>query len=219
MNDPVKILSLEAENVKRVRAVKVEPTAAGLTIIGGDNNQGKTSVLDALAWALGGDRFRPSQAVHEGSAVPPYLKVTLSDGIIVERKGKNSALAVTDPSGKKAGQQLLNAFIEPLALDLPRFMQKINSNDQDAMNLYERVRRGDVDQCSFGFDILDEETEQRENGEVRWTIRKVKLYEVSVVTFPAYQETSVTARKRDYEEIQKRKTEAWRESMRKKLKE
>lgn len=96
---------------------------------------------------------------------------------------------------------------------------KINPNDQDAMNLYERVRRGDVDQCSFGFDILDEETEQRENGAVRWTIRKVKLYEVSVVTFPAYQETSVTARKRDYEEIQKRKTEAWRESMRKKLKE
>lgn len=96
---------------------------------------------------------------------------------------------------------------------------KINPNDQDAMNLYERVRRGDVDQCSFGFDILDEETETRENGEVRWTIRKVKLYEVSVVTFPAYQETSVTARKRDYEEIQKRKTEAWRESMRKKLKE
>ena len=87
------------------------------------------------------------------------------------------------------------------------------------MNLYERVRRGDVDQCSFGFDILDEDTEQRENGDVRWTIRKVKLYEVSVVTFPAYQETSVTARKRDYEEIQKRKTEAWRESMRKKLKE
>ena len=96
---------------------------------------------------------------------------------------------------------------------------KINPNDQDAMNLYERVRRGDVDQCSFGFNILDEETEQRENGEVLWTIRKVKLYEVSVVTFPAYQETSVTARKRDYEEIQKRKTEAWRESMRKKLKE
>lgn len=96
---------------------------------------------------------------------------------------------------------------------------KINPNDQDAMNLYERVRRGDVDQCSFGFDILDEETKTRENGEVLWTIRKVKLYEVSVVTFPAYQETSVTARKRDYEEIQKRKTEAWRESMRKKLKE
>lgn len=133
MNDPVKILSLEAENVKRVRAVKVEPTAAGLTIIGGDNNQGKTSVLDALAWALGGDRFRPSQAVREGSAVPPYLKVTLSDGIIVERKGKNSALTVTDPSGKKAGQQLLNAFIEPLALDLPKFMQMSDREKADTL--------------------------------------------------------------------------------------
>ncbi|MFQ7241247.1 AAA family ATPase [Agathobaculum sp.] len=133
MNDPVKILSLEAENVKRVRAVKVEPTAAGLTIIGGDNNQGKTSVLDALAWALGGDRFRPSQAAREGSAVPPYLKVTLSDGIIVERKGKNSALTVTDPSGKKAGQQLLNAFIEPLALDLPRFMQMNDREKADTL--------------------------------------------------------------------------------------
>lgn len=133
MNDPVKILSLEAENVKRVRAVKVEPTAAGLTIIGGDNNQGKTSVLDALAWALGGDRFRPSQAAREGSAVPPYLKVALSDGIIVERKGKNSALTVTDPSGKKAGQQLLNAFIEPLALDLPRFMQMSDREKADTL--------------------------------------------------------------------------------------
>lgn len=133
MNDPVKILSLEAENVKRVRAVKVEPTAAGLTIIGGDNNQGKTSVLDALAWALGGDRFRPSQAAREGSAVPPYLKVTLSDGIIVERKGKNSALTVTDPSGKKAGQQLLNAFIEPLALDLPKFMQASDREKADTL--------------------------------------------------------------------------------------
>ena len=133
MNDPVKILSLEAENVKRVRAVKVEPTAAGLTIIGGDNNQGKTSVLDALAWALGGDRFRPSQAAREGSAVPPYLKVALSDGIIVERKGKNSALTVTDPSGKKAGQQLLNAFIEPLALDLPKFMQASDREKADTL--------------------------------------------------------------------------------------
>ncbi|WP_346703982.1 ATP-binding protein [uncultured Agathobaculum sp.] len=75
MDKAIKITSLEAENVKRIRAVKVEPTAAGLTIIGGDNNQGKTSVLDALAWALGGDRFRPSQAAREGSASPPHLKV------------------------------------------------------------------------------------------------------------------------------------------------
>ena len=94
---------------------------------------------------------------------------------------------------------------------------KINQADQDAMNLYERVKRGDVDQCSFGFQILEEDTEWKENGDVHWTIRKVRLFEVSVVTFPAYEETSISARKRDLEEIEKRKTEAWKESMRSKL--
>ena len=133
MNDPVKILSLEAENIKRVRAVRIEPTAAGLTIIGGDNNQGKTSVLDAISWALGGDRFRPSKAAREGSATPPYLKVTLSNGIVVERKGKNGALYVTDPLHNKAGQQLLNAFVEQLALDLPRFMQMSDREKADTL--------------------------------------------------------------------------------------
>ena len=94
---------------------------------------------------------------------------------------------------------------------------KINPSDSDAMNLYERVRRGDVDQCSFGFDILSEDTEFREDGSVHWTIREVKLYEVSVVTFPAYEETSVSARKRDLEEMEKRKTETWKETMRQKV--
>jgi HK97 family phage prohead protease len=86
---------------------------------------------------------------------------------------------------------------------------EINPNDQDAMNLYARVQRGDVNQCSFGFDILDEEYEVLENGDVHWTIKKVKLYEVSVVTFPAYESTEVVARKNDYEAIQKRQREAW----------
>ena len=133
MNDPVKILSLEAENIKRVRAVRIEPTAAGLTIIGGDNNQGKTSVLDAISWALGGDRFRPSKAAREGSATPPYLKVTLSNGIVVERKGKNGALYVTDPLHNKAGQQLLNAFVEQLALNLSKFMQSSDREKTDTL--------------------------------------------------------------------------------------
>ena len=93
----------------------------------------------------------------------------------------------------------------------------INRNDQDAMNLYERVKRGDVDQCSFGFEITKEDTDIREDGSVHWTIREVKLYEVSVVTFPAYEETSVSARKKEYADIQKRKTEAWRETMQKKI--
>ena len=95
---------------------------------------------------------------------------------------------------------------------------KINPNDQDAVNLYERVKRGDVDQCSFGFDIVKEDTEVRDDGSVHWTIREVKLYEVSVVTFPAYTETSVSARKRDFEEIKKRETEKWRADMKRRLK-
>ena len=84
---------------------------------------------------------------------------------------------------------------------------KINQKDQDAMNLYERVKRHDVDQCSFGFDILEEEFEDRGDS-VHWTIKKVKLYEVSVVTFPAYVETSVTARKNQLGELKKRSIEA-----------
>ena len=94
----------------------------------------------------------------------------------------------------------------------------INPNDQDAMNLYSRVQRGDVNQCSFGFDILEEETEFLEDGSIHWTIKKVKLYEVSVCTFPAYAETSVQARKDEYTELMKRKAEAWRAEMRNKLK-
>lgn len=129
----VKINALELENVKRIKAVKIDPTQNGLTIIGGDNNQGKTSVLDSIAWALGGDKNKPSNAAREGSTIPPVLKVTLSNGIIVERKGKNSSLKVTDPSGKKAGQNLLNSFIEQLALDLPKFMNKSNKEKAEVL--------------------------------------------------------------------------------------
>lgn len=89
---------------------------------------------------------------------------------------------------------------------------KINPNDQDAVNVYERVKRGDVNQCSFGFDIVAEEFEDRGDS-VHWTIKAVKLYEVSVVTFPAYEETGVEARKRQMEDIRKRKNESWRARM------
>lgn len=122
----MKINKLEIENVKRVKAVKIEPAQDGLTIIGGKNNQGKTSVLDSIAWALGGDRFRPTQANREGSVIPPNLKIVMDNGLIVERKGKNSDLKVTDPNGKKAGQQLLNEFVEQLAINLPKFMEANN---------------------------------------------------------------------------------------------
>ena len=94
----------------------------------------------------------------------------------------------------------------------------INQADQDAMNLYERVRRGDVSQCSFGFDIIDQSTEVMENGTTVWTLRNVKLYEVSVVTFPAYEDTAVEARKRDYAALQDKKRETWRSHMKARLK-
>src|SRR5690625_311673 len=84
---------------------------------------------------------------------------------------------------------------------------KINENDSDAMNLYERVKRGDVDQCSFGFKILKEDTEHLENGSVKWTIREADLHEVSVVTFPAYENTGVQARMKEKEQLEQRKLE------------
>ena len=139
--EPVKINTLELENVKRIRAVALEPSASGLTVIGGDNNQGKTSVLDTIAWALGGDRYKPSNPARDGSVIPPRIKITLSNGLIVERTGKNSALKVTDPSGKKSGQQLLNSFIEELALNLPKFMEA--SDKEKASTLLQIIGVGD----------------------------------------------------------------------------
>ena len=124
----VKIVTFEAENVKRVKCVQMAPSENGLTIIGGKNKNGKTSVLDAITYALGGEKCRPKNFTREGSAVPGKIRIELSNGLIVERSGKNAALKVTDPSGQKAGQKLLNEFIEPLALNLPKF---INATDRE----------------------------------------------------------------------------------------
>lgn len=129
----VKINNLEIENVKRVRAVVLQPTENGLTIIGGNNNQGKTSVLDAIAWALGGNKYKPSQAQREGSMTPPNLKLTMNNGLVVERKGRNSDLKVIDPEGNKGGQQLLNSFVEELALNLPKFMESSNKDKAETL--------------------------------------------------------------------------------------
>ena len=137
----VKINKLEIENVKRVKAVTIEPTSNGLTILGGNNNQGKTSVLDAIAWALGGNKYKPSKPARDGSMNPPTLRLELSNGLIVERKGKNSDLKVTDPSGQKAGQQLLDSFVEELALNLPKFIE--SSSKDKANTLLQIIGVGD----------------------------------------------------------------------------
>ena len=95
---------------------------------------------------------------------------------------------------------------------------KTNPNDMDAMNLYERVRRGDVTQCSFGFDILKEKTEWRDDGSVKWILEKVKLYEVSVCTFPAYEGTGVQARHDEVKQHQKRQLEQRKKEVEERIK-
>jgi DNA repair exonuclease SbcCD ATPase subunit len=120
IRDNVKIIALEVENLKRVVAVSLDCSGRSLTVIGGGNGQGKTSILDGIMWALGGDKFRPSNAVHDG-AEEAYIKVSLDNGVEVERKGKNGSLKVTSSTGK-GGQALINEFVSQFALDLPKFM-------------------------------------------------------------------------------------------------
>ena len=95
---------------------------------------------------------------------------------------------------------------------------RVNPNDQDAVNCYERVKRGDVSQCSFGFEILDQREERLPDGRVQWTLLRVKLYEVSVCTFPAYEDTGASARARDRDALTARELDAWRAEMKNKLK-
>lgn len=95
---------------------------------------------------------------------------------------------------------------------------RINPKDVDAMNLYERVKRGDVDGCSIGFNIRDEEAEFLENGDTHWTIKDTELFECSACTFPAYEETNISARSKQRDELLNRQAEAWREKMKARLK-
>lgn len=148
----MKISKLEIENVKRVKAVSLEPTQNGLTVIGGRNNQGKTSVLDSIAWALGGDKFKPTSARRDGSVVPPFLHVEMDNGLVVERKGENSSLKVIDPAGRKGGQQLLNEFVETFALDLPRFMSQTSKEKANVLlriiGVEEQLKKLDYDETT-----------------------------------------------------------------------
>lgn len=160
----VKINKLEIENVKRVKAVKIEPSANGLTIVGGNNNQGKTSVLDSIAWALGGNKYKPSQAHRDGSVTPPYLHIVMNNGLIVERKGKNSDLKVIDPNGGKGGQQLLNSFVEELAIDLPKFME---SSSKDKAQILLQI-------IGVGNQLFELERTETEIYNQRHTIGQIK---------------------------------------------
>ena len=104
----VKINSLEIENVKRIKAVKLEPSANGLTIIGGNNNQGKTSVLDAIAWALGGDKYKPTAAARDGAYTDPILHVELSNGLIVEQEQQSESHRSQRQQGRAAAAEFVS---------------------------------------------------------------------------------------------------------------
>jgi DNA repair exonuclease SbcCD ATPase subunit len=159
----VKINSLEIENIKKVKAVSLEPTANGLTVIGGRNGAGKTSVLDSICWALGGEKYRPSKATRDGSNVPGSLKVALSNGIVVSRKGDKGSLKVMDPSGEKGGQTLLNEFVHQLALDLPKFL---NSSDKEKARTL-------LDTLGIGEELAKMDQEERELYNERHAIGKI----------------------------------------------
>ena len=118
----MKIVSLEMENVKRVSLVRLAPTQSGLTVIGGDNAQGKSSIIDGIIYALGGEKYRPENLQREDGMAPARIRIELSGGLIVERRGKNASLHVTDATGQRHGQKLLDDFVEELALNLPKFM-------------------------------------------------------------------------------------------------
>lgn len=126
--DPVRVLSLDVENVKRVQAVSIYPAATGLTVLGGDNRQGKSSILDAIMAALGGEKYTPTDAVHAG-ATKGAVTVRLSNGLVVTKTftAKGAYLKVDDPSGKKGGQALVNELVSELALNLGKFTQ---ANDE-----------------------------------------------------------------------------------------
>lgn len=130
--EPVKILCFSAGNFKALKAFYCEPKPEGLTVIGGDNGAGKSSCLDALAFAVGGAKYRPSNPKREGAVGDTTLHVDLSNGITVERKGKNLSLTVTDREGARHGQELLDAFISNIAIDLPRFY---NASSKDKAHM------------------------------------------------------------------------------------
>lgn len=183
----VKINTLELENVKKIKAVQLTPTENGLTVIGGNNRQGKTSVLDAIAWALGGNRFKPSEPHREGSVSDPHLKVTLSNGITVERSGKSSSLKVIDPKGNKGGQALLDSFIESFALDLPKFMQ---ASAKDKAGTLLRI-------IGVGDRLYELERKEKELYEQRRTIGQIgeqkAKYAAELEVFPGVPDEPVSA--------------------------
>jgi len=131
----MKITTLEMANVKRIKALRLVPTENGLTIIGGKNGQGKTSVLDAIAYGLGGGKYRPTNLRREGAVGDTFIHIETDNGLVIDRKDGERSLRVRDEQGNSSGQKLLDRFISELAIDLPKF-HNAPSKDKAKMLLH-----------------------------------------------------------------------------------
>lgn len=159
----MKITSLQMENVKRIRAIRLEPSADGLTVIGGKNAQGKTSVLDGIAYALGGEKYKPSNLRREGAVAETVIHIETDDGLVIERKGKNANLVVTDKDGKKHGQAILDAIISKLAIDLPKFL---NAKDKEKADILLQI-------LGIGEALAKLEREEKSKYDMRTTVGRM----------------------------------------------
>lgn len=93
----------------------------------------------------------------------------------------------------------------------------INMKDSDAVNARERVKRGDVTQCSIGFQPTKEEIVQ-DGDRTIVVVREARLLEVSPVTFPAYKTTYIEARAREVQDIRRQQFRKWRAEQLRRLK-
>ena len=131
----MKITTLEMANVKRIKALRLMPTDKGLTIIGGKNGQGKTSVLDAIAYGLGGGKYRPTNLRRDGAVGETFIHIETDNGFIIDRKEGERSLKIRDAEGKASGQRILDRFISELSIDLPKF-HNAASRDKATMLLH-----------------------------------------------------------------------------------
>ena len=159
----MRITLLEIANFKRLKAVRLEPSAAGLTVIGGRNGAGKTSVLDAIAFALGGAKYKPTNPKREDAIGDTVIHVETDDGLVIERKGKNQELTVTDSTGKRHGQALIDSLVSKLAIDLPQFL---NANDKQKAEILLQI-------LGIGDELAKLEREEKAKYDTRTTVGRM----------------------------------------------
>ena len=183
----MKIISFELENVKRVALVRMAPAENGLTVIGGKNAAGKTSILDGIIYALGGEKYRPGNLQRKDGLAPARIRIELSGGLIVERRGKNAALHVTDATGRRRGQKLLDDFIEELALNLPKFLAM---KDDDKAEVLLRTL-GIADQLT-ALDLREKEAYDKRH-DFGVIVDQKKKFAAEMKEYPDVPETPVSA--------------------------